>query len=59
MIFRKATKRDISDIVKLLANDELGKTRESYQEPLPESYYIAFQNIRPLQGKLCKIINKI
>ena len=29
----------------MLANDELGQLREDYQEPLPEKYYRAFENI--------------
>ena len=45
MIIRKATEKDLSSIVKLLANDPLGKKRENYQEPLPESYRKAFTEI--------------
>jgi len=45
MIFRKATEKDVPFIVQLLADDELGKLRENYQEPLPESYFQAFNNI--------------
>lgn len=45
MIFRKATKNDVPFIIKMLASDKLGKLRENYQEPLPESYYTAFEVI--------------
>ena len=45
MIFRKATKKDVPFIVQLIADDELGNLRENYQEPLPESYIKAFENI--------------
>ncbi len=45
MKFRKAKKDDVPEIVKMIANDELGKQREDYQEPLPEKYYQAFENI--------------
>lgn len=45
MIFRSATKNDVPFIVKLMANDKFGKLRENYQEPLPESYYEAFDII--------------
>lgn len=45
MIFRKATKNDVPYIIKLMANDKFGKLRENYQEPLPESYYEAFDII--------------
>lgn len=45
MTFRKATKKDVPFIVQLIADDKLGKLRENYQEPLPESYFEAFENI--------------
>lgn len=45
MIFRKATEKDVPFIVQLIADDKLGKLRENYQEPLPESYINAFKNI--------------
>ncbi|WP_298900854.1 GNAT family N-acetyltransferase [uncultured Psychroserpens sp.] len=45
MIFRKAKISDISTIVSMLADDELGKTRENFQEPLPSCYREAFKNI--------------
>ena len=45
MNFRKATKNDVPFIVKMIANDKLGKLRENYQDPLPDSYYNAFENI--------------
>ena len=32
MIFRKATKKDISAIVAMIADDKLGKTRENYEQ---------------------------
>ena len=45
MKFRKATKNDIPKIVEMIADDELGKTRENYQIPLPTEYLVAFENI--------------
>ena len=42
MTFRKALKKDLQDIVAMIADDELGKTREDYQIPLPSSYTDAF-----------------
>jgi GNAT superfamily N-acetyltransferase len=45
MIFRKATTEDVPLIIKMIANDELGKTRENYQVPLPQEYYTAFEKI--------------
>ena len=54
LIFRKARKGDIPNIVKMLADDELGSKREDYKVPLPKSYYDAFQNI--LQDKNQELI---
>jgi GNAT superfamily N-acetyltransferase len=45
MLFRKATEHDISKIVEMIADDELGKTRENFQTPLPKEYINAFKNI--------------
>ena len=45
MNFRKATKNDISTIVEMIADDELGKTRENFQKPLPKEYLTAFEKI--------------
>lgn len=46
MIFREATKEDVIEIVKMLANDKLGTLREDFKEPLPDKYYVAFDNIK-------------
>jgi GNAT superfamily N-acetyltransferase len=43
--FRLARREDLPDTVRLLADDELGSQREKVQEPLPESYYAAFEQI--------------
>ncbi|WP_179018744.1 GNAT family N-acetyltransferase [Winogradskyella forsetii] len=45
MTFRKATKNDISSIVAMIADDELGQQRENFKTPLPEEYLKAFENI--------------
>ena len=45
MKFRKATEKDISKIVEMIANDELGKRRENFQDSLPNEYIVAFKNI--------------
>lgn len=42
---RKAKRSDLPHIVQLLANDPLGKQRESYQDSLPLRYYTAFEEI--------------
>lgn len=43
--FRVAAAKDLNRIVQMLADDELGKTRERYETPLPESYIKAFEAI--------------
>ena len=45
MNFRKAKKNDISIIVQMIADDELGKKRENFQRSLPKEYLKAFENI--------------
>jgi GNAT superfamily N-acetyltransferase len=45
MKFRKAKQNDVPAIVEMIADDKLGKTREDFQIPLPNSYYNAFENI--------------
>lgn len=43
--FRAARRDDLPTILDMLANDPLGKSREILQEPLPQSYYDAFEKI--------------
>ena len=43
--FRQATREDLPEIVRMLADDFLGATRERYETPLPESYIKAFEEI--------------
>ena len=45
VVFRLARRADLPAIVRMLADDELGSQRERYTEPLPESYYAAFELI--------------
>ncbi len=45
MKFRKATKEDVSKIVEMIADDDLGKTRENFKTPLPDEYLDAFDKI--------------
>lgn len=45
IVFRMAVREDLSAIVRLLADDDLGSQREKYEEPLPQSYYSAFEQI--------------
>jgi GNAT superfamily N-acetyltransferase len=45
IIFRKAIRADIPDIVRLLMDDNLGSSREQYNKNVPSSYYSAFDAI--------------
>ena len=42
---RPARREDVAAIVAMLADDHLGRARERVEEPLPESYYAAFEAI--------------
>jgi len=43
--FKIATEKNVPEIVAMIADDELGKTREDYKIPLPDYYLKAFENI--------------
>lgn len=45
VIFRNARRADVPAIVRMLEDDDLGSQREKYQEPLPESYLAAFEQL--------------
>ena len=45
LLFRQARRSDVPAIVRMLADDDLGSRRERYAEPLPGSYYSAFEQI--------------
>lgn len=45
VLFRPARRADLPSIVRMLADDDLGSQRERYEDPLPESYYSAFEQI--------------
>ncbi|MFD2034666.1 GNAT family N-acetyltransferase [Belliella marina] len=51
MKFRKATRSDTAIIVEMIADDELGKTRENFQTPLPAEYLEAFDKINTDQNQ--------
>lgn len=67
MEFRQAREADLSQIVALLADDELGQIREDYREPLPVSYTRAFglidadpnQELYVVEGKNGEIIGTL
>jgi GNAT superfamily N-acetyltransferase len=43
--FRPATRDDVNEIVRMLADDPLGAKREAYGSPLPDRYFEAFESI--------------
>lgn len=45
IVFRVARREDVPAIVRMLADDELGSQRETYEEPLPQTYYAAFEQL--------------
>jgi len=45
IIFRLAERADLPSIVRLLADDDLGSQREKLDEPLPVSYFKAFEKL--------------
>ena len=50
MEFRKATEKDLHTIVRMLADDELGATRECFEDPLPDTYIEAFNDVESQVG---------
>lgn len=49
-LFRSATKGDLPAIVRLLADDPLGSTRERDEDPLPTDYLTAFAAVEAQPG---------
>jgi len=45
VFFRLAKRDDLSSVVRMLAEDDLGSQRERYEDPLPDSYIKAFEEI--------------
>lgn len=50
MEFKTATVHHLPAIVRLLADDELGATRERYEHPLPKAYVDAFAKMNQQIG---------
>jgi len=49
---REAWRGDVAAIVALLADDPLGQSREENTDPLPQSYFRAFDEIADQRGNL-------
>jgi GNAT superfamily N-acetyltransferase len=45
MLLREAKREDLPTIVRMLADDPLGKGRHRIEDPLPQDYYAAFDAI--------------
>ncbi len=45
LTFRKVKEKDLPEVLEMIANDQLGKTREKFELPLPDSYLKAFEVI--------------
>ena len=56
IVFRKAVKEDLAEIVALLANDKLGKLREDNRIPLSEKYDAAFARINADENQELMVI---
>ncbi len=59
MKFRIAKRKDVYDIVKMIANDKLGQLREIFKDPLPEKYYTAFENINKDENQELIVLENI
>lgn len=58
MIFRTATRADLPEIVRLLADDHLGGTRERYSDPLPQEYAIAFDGLQRIGAEVILAVDE-
>jgi GNAT superfamily N-acetyltransferase len=54
--FRLAKKDDISDIVRMLSDDNLGATREKFEPIISDNYLKAFENISKDQNQELTIV---
>ena len=50
MVIRAGRREDLPAVVRLLADDPLGATRERYAEPLPPEYPVAFEAMQKQGG---------
>lgn len=55
---RKATKEDVPEIVRLLADDMLGSKRENYQHGIAQSYYDAFDAINQDMNQMLAVAER-
>ncbi|MCX7783151.1 MAG: GNAT family N-acetyltransferase [Meiothermus sp.] len=57
-LIRRATRSDVPEIVRLLVDDPLGQTREAFTDPLPESYYRAFEAIEADSNQFLAVVEQ-
>lgn len=57
-LIRRANRADVPEIVRLLADDPLGQTRETLTDPLPESYYQAFEAIEADPNQFLAVVEQ-
>ncbi len=58
LLFRRARREDLPDIVRMLADDALGAQREEYADPLPQSYIDAFQELSEGQKNMLVVAER-
>lgn len=52
LTFRLAAEADLPEIVRLLADDHLGGSRERYTDPLPPEYGVAFAGLQTIGAEV-------
>ena len=57
LTFRKAKIADLPAIIKMMADDVLGKTREDFRLPLPDFYLQAFEEIQEDKNSLLIVVD--
>ena len=58
LVFRRARREDLPDIVRMLADDALGAQREEYADPIPQSYIDAFQELSEGQNNMLVVAER-
>lgn len=56
LTLRPAEEKDLSGIIRLFVEDELGATRELITDPLQQSYHLAFQEIIEDKNQILLIV---
>lgn len=59
MKFRTAIKNDVSAIVKMIADDDLGMNKENFLVPLPSEYLKAFEKINSDENQELIVVENV